>query len=95
VVQVKSDSSPVGDPVVQTLQGAITRFAANQALFLAWGGVGRQAEKFLETTKFTIRVWDASALMAAVFRTYPQLPEDIRADLPLKQVWIPVQSLDS
>jgi restriction system protein len=92
VVQVKSESSPVGDPVVQTLQGAITRFSASQALLVAWGGVNKQADKFLETTKFTIRVWDASDLIAAVFRTYPQLPEDIRAELPLKQIWIPVES---
>lgn len=94
VVQVKSESAPVGDPVVQTLQGAITRFSASQALLVAWGGVNKNAEKFLETTKFSIRVWDASALMDALFRTYPQLPEDIRAGLPLKQIWIPVQELD-
>jgi restriction system protein len=90
VVQVKSDAQPVGDPVVQTLQGAITRFNADQALLVAWGGVNRNAEKFLETTKFTIRVWDSSELMNAIFRTYDQLPEDLRADLPLKQIWIDV-----
>ena len=37
VVQVKSEPSPVGDPVVQTLQGALTRFNADQALLVAWG----------------------------------------------------------
>ena len=91
VVQVKSDSSPVGDPVVQTLQGAITRFNADQALLVAWGGVNRQAEKFLETTKFTIRVWDSTDLMKSIFGTYPQLSEDIRTELPLKQIWVPVE----
>jgi restriction system protein len=90
VVQVKSDAQPVGDPVVQTLQGAITRFNADQALLVAWGGVNRNAEKFLETTKFTIRVWDSSDLMNALFRCYDRLPEDLRADLPLKQIWIDV-----
>jgi restriction system protein len=90
VVQVKSESTPVGDPVVQTLQGAITRFAADQALLVAWGGVNRNAEKFLETTKFQIRVWDASDLIKAIYRVYPNLPADIRSELPLKQIWIPV-----
>ncbi len=90
VVQVKSDSTPVGDPVVQTLQGAITRFNADQALLVAWGGVNRQAEKFLETTKFQIRVWDSADLIKAVYRLYPQLQADIRSELPLKQIWIPV-----
>lgn len=91
VVQVKSDASPIGDPVVQTLQGAMTRFNAEQALLVAWGGVNKYAEKFLETTKFTIRVWDSMAVMNALFRTYPQLPEELRAEIPLKQVWIPVE----
>jgi restriction system protein len=91
VVQVKSESTPVGDPVVQTLQGAITRFNADQALLVAWGGVNRQAERFLETTKFQIRVWDAADLIGALLRVYPNLPADIRSELPLKQIWIPVE----
>ncbi|MBU6244721.1 MAG: restriction endonuclease [Actinomycetales bacterium] len=89
VVQVKSESTPVGDPVVQTLQGAITRFSADQALLVAWGGVNKQADKFLETTKFTIRVWDAADLIEALLRVYPRLPEAIRSELPLKQIWVP------
>jgi restriction system protein len=90
VVQVKSDSSPVGDPVVQTLQGAITRFSADQALLVAWGGVNKNAEKFLETTKFQIRVWDSADLIKSLYRVYPDLPADIRSELPLKQIWVPV-----
>lgn len=90
VVQVKSEASPVGDPVVQTLQGAMTRFQADQALLVAWGGVNRQAEKFLETTKFTIRVWDANNLIESLLRCYERLPESLRSELPLKQIWVPV-----
>ena len=95
VVQVKSDSSPIGDPVVQTLQGAITRFNADQALLVAWGGVNKQAEKFLETTKFQIRVWDSADLIASLLRVYSSLPADIRSELPLKQIWIPVEDTSS
>lgn len=93
VVQVKSDASPVGDPVVQTLQGALTRFSADQALLVAWGGVNRNAQRFLETTKFTIRVWSSTELIAALLRTYPSLPDEIRSELPLKQIWVPVEPL--
>lgn len=91
VVQVKSESTPVGDPVVQTLQGAIKRFDADQALLVAWGGVNRHAEKFLETSKFQIRVWDSADLIKVLLRVYPSLPADVRSELPLKQVWIPVE----
>ena len=92
VVQVKSESSSVGDPVVQTLQGAINRFDGDQALLVAWGGVTNQAARYLETTKFSIRVWQSRDVIQAVLRNYSQLPEDIRSELPLKQVWIPVDS---
>ncbi len=88
VVQVKSQSATVGDEVVQTLQGAITRFGADQALLVAWGGVGNIAKKFLETEKFSIRVWDAEALMQEIFQHYSKFPEELRAELPLKQVWM-------
>ena len=90
VVQVKSDSGTVGDPVVQTLQGAINRFGADQALLVAWGGVNRNAEKFLETAKFSIRVWNSEEVLMAMFRNYNRLPADIRAEIPLQQIWIPV-----
>ncbi len=91
VVQVKSDAAPVGDPVVQTLQGALSRFNADQALLVAWGGVNRNAQRFLETTKFTIRVWNSTDLILALLRHYPHLPDDLRSELPLKQIWIPVE----
>ena len=90
VVQVKSDAGTVGDPVVQTLQGAIKRFGADQALLVAWGGVNKNAEKFLETEKFTIRVWDSSDVLKAVFKNYKNLSADIRSELPLQQIWIPI-----
>jgi restriction system protein len=92
VVQVKSESSSVGDPVVQTLQGALQRFKGDQALLVAWGGVTNQAAKYLETTKFSIKVWQSRDVIEAILRNYAKLPEDIRSDLPLKQVWIPVDS---
>ena len=52
--------------------------------------MSKQAEKFLETTKFQIRVWDSADLIDALMRVYGSLPADIRSELPLKQIWIPV-----
>lgn len=90
VVQVKSENTQVGDPVVQTLQGAIKRFSADQALLVAWGGVNSRAAKFLETEKFNIKVWDSQDVLREIYASYDKLPADIRAAMPLKQVWIPV-----
>jgi hypothetical protein len=35
-----------------------------------------------ETAKFIIRVWSSTELIAALLRTYPSLPDEIRSELP-------------
>ena len=91
VVQVKSDANPVGVDVVQKLQGALGSHGADQALLVAWGGLNRQAQAQLVNQHFRIRVWDADELINAVCRNYPHLPYEVRAELPLKQVWVRVE----
>ena len=91
VVQVKSESGQVGDEVVQTLQGAITRFGADQALLVAWGGINKNAKKFLETEKFRVRVWTSEDLVAQLMEHYSSLSEEIKSELPLKQIWTVIQ----
>ena len=91
VVQVKSQSSQVGDEVVQTLQGAITRFGADQALLVAWGGINKNAKSFLETEKFRVRVWSSEDLVTQIFEHYSTFSEELRSELPLKQIWTVIQ----
>jgi restriction system protein len=91
VVQVKSEQSPVSDPVVTQLLGSVSKHGSAQGLLVAWGGVTPQARKALLDNYFRVRMWDASDLVDRVTRYYSQLPEEIRADLPLKQVWIAVE----
>ena len=92
VVQVKSQPTPVGDDVVQKLQGAMTRFKANQALLVALGGVSGPAKARLANEQFSVRVWNAEDLLNNLLRVYDHLSEDIRAQLPLKQIWVLVES---
>lgn len=91
VVQVKSDANPVGVDVVQKLQGALANHGADQALLVAWGGINGNARALLINQHFRIRVWDADDLIDSVCRNYPQLPDELRAELPLKQVWVLVE----
>ncbi|MGI5191123.1 restriction endonuclease [Promicromonospora sp. CA-289599] len=91
VVQVKSEAGPVGAPVVQQMLGAMSHHQAQQGLLVAWGGLTKPAEQQLATQYFRVRVWNSKDLLEAVFRTYPRLPEEIRNDLPLKQVWALVE----
>ena len=91
VVQVKSEPNPVGDPVVQTLQGAMTRFKATQALLVAPGGLTGPAKQRLSNEQFSVRVWNSKALLDNLLRVYDDLPGDLRAELPLQQVWVLVE----
>ena len=35
-----------------------------------------------------MRLWDRSDLVKAIYQTYDRLPKEIRAKLPLQQVWM-------
>ena len=90
VVQVKSQTSPVSDQVLQQLNGAIQRFQANQALLVTYGGVTGPAKKFLASQPFMVRVWETQDIIDAITKHYESLSGDTKARLPLKQIWVPV-----
>ena len=87
-MQVKSGDSPVGDTLVRDLQGLVHNQQADQGLLVAWGGLTKQAREKIAPNRFRTRVWDADSLVDAVLEVYESLPDDIRADLPLKPTWV-------
>jgi len=40
---------------------------------------------------FSVRLWESSDLVSAIYRTYEKLPAEIQAELPLKRVWMLVK----
>lgn len=93
VVQVKSQTNAVSDTVLQQLNGAIHRFQADQGLLVTFGGVTAPAKTYLETQYFNIRVWTMDDILQALYKYYPSLDGEIRARLPLKQIWIPIDTV--
>ncbi len=91
VVQVKSEQSAVGDPVVTQLLGSVSKHSPAQGLLVAWSGVTAPARKTVLDNYFRVRVWDSAEMLKQILAHYPKLPEEIRADLPLKQIWIAVE----
>ena len=92
VVQVKSEQSHVGDPVISQLLGTTTKHGpAAQGLLVAWGGLTPPAQRSARDNYFRLRVWKAGDVIAQVTRNYDELPEEIRTELPLKQIWIAVE----
>lgn len=86
-VQVKSGQDPVNEPTLRGLQGAKANFDAETALFVAWNGFNQAARRLARNQWFSIRIWDSGDLIEKITENYNQLSEDIRAQLPLKQIW--------
>jgi len=87
VAQVKSGGQ-VGDQVVRDLLGTMQHVGAEQGLLVAWDGVSGPAKASLQRERFRIRLWTSTEVIDAVLRVYESLPEDIRAALPLRRVWM-------
>lgn len=94
VVQVKSGSVVADQPMLQGLLGCIQDTRADNGLLVAWSGfttpVGRRENELY----FRVRFWGRDDVLDAIFSVYEQLPEEIRADLPLKRLWTLVPNDD-
>ncbi len=91
LVQVKSSDGPEDIKTIRELQGIIKKYGADHGLFVSWGGFKRSVHKEKDQLFFNIRLWDAGDIVNTLFHYYETLPEDIRADLPLKRIWVLVQ----
>ena len=63
-------------------------FNAEQGLLVCWGGFNRTVLQESKQGHFTVRLWDSSHLVGAMYRNYDRLPAEVQAELPLKQVWM-------
>ena len=67
--------------------GAVTKFGAQEGLFVAWGGFKANVQKELAASFFRVRLWTQKDLLEQLFATYENLDEDLKAELPLKRIW--------
>ncbi len=87
-VEVKSESSPIDRPTIDKLMGAVSKFGADEGLFVAWGGFKSNVEKEMAPSFFKVRLWNRDDLLTQLFANYNKLDEEIKARLPLKQTWV-------
>jgi len=83
--QVKTSQSDV--TVLRNLQGAMTTFGADQGLLVSWGGFTRPLLDEARRSFFAVRLWDSGHLLEALLRYWDELPDEVRAELPLKRIW--------
>lgn len=86
-VEVKSESSPIDRPSVDKLLGAISKFGADEGLFVSWNGFKVNVQKEMAPSFFKVRLWTQKELLEALFEVYERLDEDLKAELPLKRIW--------
>jgi len=86
-VEVKSESSPIDRPTVDKLLGAVTKFGAQEGLFVSWSGFKNNVHKELAASFFRVRLWTQKELLEQLFTHYDKLDEDLKAELPLKHIW--------
>lgn len=82
-VQVKSVAAPVGLPDYNRLQGNVTSFNADHGLLVSLSDFTREVRNENERSFFQIRLWGPRELTQNLLDNYAKLPADIRADIPL------------
>ena len=82
-VQVKSGNTPVDLPDYNRLQGNIRGFGAGNGLLVSLSGFTRSVLNENKRSFFEIRLWGPGELTDNLLETYDRLPADIRADIPL------------
>jgi restriction system protein len=91
LVQVKSGDGQQDVKVLRELRGVMQDFKAEQGLFVAWGGFKRTVLTEAKKNFFELRLWDAGDVVENILRYYDSFPEELKADLPLKRIWVLVQ----
>lgn len=86
-IEVKSEDSSIDRPTVDKLLGAVTKFGAQEGLFVSWSGFKSNVQKELAASYFRVRLWSQKELLEQLFAHYEHLDADLRAELPLKRIW--------
>ena len=88
-VQVKSGIQTSNVGVLRQLEGIFKNFGADFGLLVSWGGFTSDARsEARKASYFNVRLWDSQAFLTALFENYDRLDAGLKAELPLKQVWI-------
>lgn len=86
-VEVKSEDKAIDRPTVDKLLGAVSKFGADQGLFVSMNGYKGNVQKELAQSFFKIRLWSQKELLEQLFLHYDKLDENLKAELPLKRIW--------
>lgn len=87
-VQIKTSDTPVDRPTLDQLIGTMHNFKAEHGLLVSWSGFKSTVDKEVASQFFNVRLWDQKAIINELLSNYNKLEESIKAEIPLKQIWI-------
>lgn len=87
-IQVKAGTTATGDPELMKLNGSVAQHEGEAGVLISLGGFTSNALKQAQTLK-SMRLVGPSEFVALVLDHYDLLPEQIRQNIPLRQVWAP------
>ena len=86
-IQVKSGAA-VGIDILDRLSGTMKKVKADFGLLVSWEGFKGSIKEEKKNEFFTIRLWEQKELVEEFLKHYHQLDEEIKSEVPLKQIWV-------
>lgn len=87
-VQVKTQDTPVDRPTMDQLIGTMSNYNADYGLLVSWNGFKSSVIKETPKQFFRLRLWDSKKVIEQLLENYDNLSENIKAEIPLKRVWM-------
>jgi restriction system protein len=87
-VQVKSGGAAEGQKTFNELRGVMSKYESQHGLLVSWGGFTKQMNADARNDFFKVRLWDQGDVVKAVLKNYDRFDEEIKAELPLRRIWV-------
>jgi len=66
----------------------MAKYDCEQGLLVSWGGFTKQVNQDARNDFFRVRLWDQGDVVEAVLENYERLDDEIKAELPMKRIWV-------
>ena len=87
VVQVKSGNVVMDQPTLQGLIVSVQDTQADHGLIVSWCGYTKAVRRRINELFLRVRLRGRKQVADSLLAVYSDLPEDIRAEPPLRRIW--------
>jgi restriction system protein len=87
-IQIKTSDNPIERAVMDQLIGTMSNYNAEYGLLVSWNGFKSSVIREIPKQFFKVRIWDSKKIIEEIFENYENLSDQIKAEIPLKRVWM-------